>query len=118
LFGDRQRGLAPVIDDSRQIGELAKAIRDPVLCMRLREGKSVRLVMEEARPSEERLLEGFTRIADQLQDLGGLIVPGTLKSDVATTLVEPARAVSNLAKKALADVKRIADEDESLEDGE
>jgi hypothetical protein len=108
MFGDKKHGLPAVVEDSRDIGELAKAVRDPVLCSRLKEGKVLRLVMEEARPSGERLQEGFQRLADQLKDLTGLIVPGSLKPDDALSLIEPARTVSNLAKKAVSDLMGIA----------
>jgi hypothetical protein len=119
MFGDKNRGVPAVVEDSREIGELAKAVRDTVLCSRLKEGKLLRLVIEEARPSGERLQEGFLKVADQLRDLTGLIVPGSLKPDTALRLIEPARTVSNLAKKALADLKKIvAGEDESTEESE
>jgi hypothetical protein len=117
MFGDKNRGVPAVVEDSREIGELAKAVRDTVLCSRLKEGRALRLVMEEARPSGERLQEGFQKVADQLKDLTGLIVPGSLKADTALSLIEPARTVSNLAKKALSDLKAIAaGEDDSTED--
>ena len=108
MFGDKNRGIAAVVEDSREIGDLAKAIRDPVLRGRLKDGKKVRLVIEESRPSGERLQEGFQRIADQLRDLSGLIVPGSLDADVALGLVEPAKQVSNLSKKVLGDLRAIA----------
>ena len=108
MFGDKNRGIAAVVEDSRELGDLAKAIRDPVLRNRLKEGKKLRIVIEEARPSVERLQEGFQRVADQLRDLSGLIVPGTLESDAALGLVEPARLVLNLSKKVLADLRTIA----------
>jgi hypothetical protein len=117
MFGDKNHGVPAVVEDSREIGELAKAVRDPVLCIRLKEGRSLKLVMEEARPSGERLQEGFQKVADQLKDLIGLIVPGSLEANTALSLIEPARTVSNLAKKALSDLKKIAaGEDDSTED--
>lgn len=119
MFGDKNHGVPAVVEDSREIGDLAKAVRDVVLCNRLKEGRSLRLVMEEARPSSERLQEGFQRVADQLRDLTGLIVPGSLEADTAQDLIVPARSVSNLARKALADLKKIAGgEDESTEEQE
>jgi hypothetical protein len=117
MFGDKSRGVPAVVEDSREIGELAKAVRNPVLCTRLKEGRALRLVMEEARPSQERLQEGFQRVTDQLKDLTSLIVPGSLKADDALSLVEPARTVANLAKKALSDLTGIAaGNDDSNED--
>jgi hypothetical protein len=117
MFGDKNHGVAAVVEDSREIGDLAKAVRDTVLCGRLKEGKPLRLVIEEARPSGERLQEGFQRVADQLRDLSGLIVPGSLSAATAQAVIEPARTVANLAKKALADLRTIAaGEDE--DDGE
>jgi len=117
MFGDKTHGIAAVVEDSRDIGDLAKAVRDPVLCSRLKDGKSLRLVMEEARPSADRLQDGFQRVADQMRDLIGLIVPGSLEPDAARVLIEPAKTVANLAKKAHADIKKIAaDEEDSAED--
>lgn len=108
MFGDKNRGIAAVVDDSRELGDLAKAVRDPVMSSRLKEGKKLRLVMEESRPSIERLQEGFLKIADQMRDLSGLIVPGELDPEAARELVDPAKNVSNLAKKALSDLRAIA----------
>jgi hypothetical protein len=117
LFGDKNHGVPAVVEDSREIGELAKAVRDAGLCSRLKEGRPLRLVIEEARPSGERLQEGFQKVADNLKDLIGLIVPGSLKSETALGLVEPAKAVSNLARKALSDLRSIAaGEDDSTEE--
>jgi hypothetical protein len=108
MFGDKNRGIAAVVEDSRELGDLAKAVHDPVMCSRLKGGKKLRLVIEEARPSVERLQEGFQKIADQLMDLSGLIVPGNLESDAARGLIDPAKNVSNLAKKTLSDLRAIA----------
>lgn len=116
MFGDKNRGVAAVVEDSRELGDLAKAIRDPVLRNRLKEGKLLRLVIEEARPSVERLQEGFQRIADQLRDLNGLIVPGNLDPDAAVGLIEPARIVLNLAKKSISDLKSVASDGGDADD--
>lgn len=116
MFGDKNKGIAAVIDDSREIGDLAKAIRDPVARSKLKEGKKLRVVLEEARPSAERLQEGFQRVADQLKDLSGLIVPGNLEPESAITLVEPAKVVVNLARKAHADLGAIATGKDEPED--
>jgi hypothetical protein len=96
------------VEDSREIGDLAKAVRNPALRAKLKEGKKLRVVMEEARPSTDRLHEGFQKVADQLKDLSGLIVPGNLKPEAATSLIEPAKAVVNLSRKAHADLRTIA----------
>jgi len=107
MFGDKTRGVPAVVEDSREIGDLAKAVRDTVMCSRLKEGKALRLVMEETRPSGERLQEGFQRVADQLRDLSGLIVPGSLDDDTARALIEPAKNASKLVNKALADLQTV-----------
>jgi hypothetical protein len=117
MFGDKNRGVPAVVEDSRDIGDLAKAVRDTVLCSRLKEGKALRQVMEEARPSGERLQDGFQKVADQLRDLTGLIVPGSLEPETAKLVIGPARTVSNLAKKALTDLRTIAvgEDDDGVE---
>jgi hypothetical protein len=117
MFGDKNRGIPAVVDDSRDIGDLAKAILDPYLRNRLKEGKNLRVVIEESRPSIERLQEGFQRIESQLREMSGLIVPGNLAAGAALGLCPPAQLVSNLSKKVLADLRSIAsspDEDEEL----
>ncbi len=117
MFGDKNRGVAAVVEDSRELGELAKALRDPVLRNRLKEGKKLRVVVEEARPTIDRLQEGFQRVADQLRDMSGLIVPGNIEPDTALGLIAPAKLVSNLSKKALGDLLAImAGQDESKVD--
>jgi hypothetical protein len=116
MFGDKNRGIAAVVEDSRELGDLAKALKDPQLRNRLKEGKKLRIVIEEARPSVDRLHDGFQRIADQLRDMSGLIVPGALESDAALGLVEPARLVANLSKKVLTDLRAIAAGTDESED--
>lgn len=108
MFGDKNHGVAAVVDDSREIGDLAKAIREPDLRNRLMEGRPLRLVIEEARPSVERLREGLQRIGDQLKDLSGLIVPGILEPSAALGLLEPGRAVVSLSRKVVADLMTVA----------
>lgn len=112
MFGDKNRGIAAVVDDSRELGDLARAIADPTMRNRLKEGKRLRLVIEESRPSADRLQEGLQRVGDQLKAMTGLIVPGSLEPDAALALVVPARLVSNLAKKVLADLRAIAEGNE------
>lgn len=117
MFGDKNRGIAAVVEDSRELGDLAKAVRDTVMCARLKEGRKLSLVIEESRPSAERLHEGFQKVADQLKDLSGLIVPGNLEPDAAIGLLDPAKNVSNLARKALSDLRTIvAGKDDETED--
>ena len=41
-------------------------------------------------------------------DLSGLIVPGNLDPETAVSLIEPAKNVTNLAKKTLSDLRAIA----------
>jgi hypothetical protein len=112
MFGDKTRGIPAVVEDSRELGDLARAVAEPALLNRLKEGKRLRLVIEEARPSIERLQEGLIRVTDQLKDMSGLIVPGSLEADAALILIDPAKAVVNLSKKILADLRKIATNDE------
>ena len=116
MFGDKTKGIAAVVEDSREIGDLAKAIRDPATRAKLKEGKKLSIVMEESRPSLDRLQEGFQKVADQLKDLSGLIVPGNLKKESAVTLVDSAKSVVNLSRKAYADLTMIAAGDIDKED--
>lgn len=118
MFGDKYEGKVAVIEDSREIGDLAKVIRDPLLLCRLKEGKTLRVVIEEARPNIERLQEGFQRVAYQLKDLSGLIVPGILEHEDAERLVHSARLVSSIARKIVNDLRSIALGPDEFEDNQ
>jgi hypothetical protein len=108
MFGDKNKGIPAVVEDSRELGELAKIILVPALRSKLKEGKKVREVIEEARPSSERLFEGFERIGSYMREMSGLVVPGSLNPKDARQLIDPAHSVENLARKLLKDVREIA----------
>jgi hypothetical protein len=108
MFGDKTQGKAAVVEDSRELGELAKVILDPSLRSKLKDGKKIRVVIDEARPSEARLAEGLQRVADQLKDMSGLAVPGALDAKAAFGLIDPAHLVVNLSRKLLSDLRNIS----------
>ncbi|RYZ92306.1 MAG: hypothetical protein EOP06_04620 [Proteobacteria bacterium] len=113
LFGDKINGQAAAIDDSREIGDLAQIIQKPALCARLKDGAKVRVVVEEARPSLERLMDGFYSIEKSLRELGGLVIPGELSTEDAQQLIDPSAAVLNVARKVVKDIQNISFGDES-----
>jgi hypothetical protein len=86
MFGNKIAGIAAAMDDSRQFGELAKAIERPELCAKLKEGRPLRTVVEEGRPSAERISEGLVRATDILETISGLVVPGAITSSEAMKL--------------------------------
>lgn len=86
MFGNKITGIAAAMDDSRQFGELAKAIERPELCAKLKEGRPLRVVVEEGRPPAERISEGLIRATDILETVAGLIVPGAITSGEAMKL--------------------------------
>lgn len=108
MFGDKTQGKAAVVEDSRELGELAKVILDPSLRSKLKDGKKIRVVIDEARPSEARLAEGLQRVADQLKDMSGLAVPGALDAKAAFGPIDPAHLVVNLSRKLLSDLRNIS----------
>lgn len=108
LFGDKINGRAAAIDDSREIGDLAQIIQKPSLCARLKDGAKVRMVVEESRPSLDRLMDGFYTIEKSLRELGGLVVPGELSPEDAQQLIEPSSAVINVARKVVKDIQNIS----------
>jgi hypothetical protein len=116
MFGDRTRGIAAVIDDSRELGDLSKAVNDPVLRNRLKDGRKLDVVMREARPSIERLQEGLQQATDLLEDMVGLIGRGNLDSEAAEKLVPSAKSVFNLSKNVLHELRKIQINDDG--DGE
>lgn len=116
LFGDRNNGIAAVVEDSREIGELAKLIQHPKSFSRLKEGAKVRLVTKESRPTSERLQDGFISIESELRELAGLVAPGEIRERDAIDLLEPSRSVANISRKIFQDLKAISFGEEGLED--
>lgn len=116
LFGDRVTGLAAVVEDSREIGELAKLILNPKAYSRLKEGVKVRAVVKESRPSTERLQDGLFSIESELRELAGLIAPGQVLEREAMQLLDPARSVAGISRKIFQDLKTISMGEEAIDD--
>lgn len=86
MFGNKIEGIAASMSDSREFGDLAKAIDRPDLCERLRQGQRLSAVIEEGRAAGDRISEGLITATDSLKKISGLIVEGALESDTALKL--------------------------------
>lgn len=86
MFGNNIKRVDAVMSDSRQFGELAKAVDRPELCEKLKQGRSLRQVIEEGKDSSVRITEGIVRATDLLTIVSGLIVEGALETDEALKL--------------------------------
>ena len=74
------------MSDSRQFGELAKAVDRPELREKLKQGRNLLQVIEEGRSASDRISEGLVRATEGLTTVSGLIVEGALGTDEALKL--------------------------------
>jgi hypothetical protein len=109
MFGDKIKGTAAAMSDSRQFGDLAKAIDRPELCERLRQGQRLSDVIEEGRAASERISEGLVTATDSLKRISGLIIEGALESDTALKLHKLCKQQTlPTARKVSADLLAVA----------
>lgn len=81
IFGDRGRQREPVINESRDLAELAHALTNSVKSEMLREGKKLELVEELSKPVSLRLKILVSDIIDSLTTANGLLAGGITIED-------------------------------------
>jgi len=99
LFGNKTNGRPAAINDSRQIGELAKAIGDPQSRRLLSRGKSVADVEYLLKPAKDRVLNCLLDAQQLLTDAITPLVEGDVTSVDAQLLVSPGKKVRSLANE-------------------
>lgn len=90
MFGDRSKGQAAAINDSRQIGDLAKVVADDEKLRLLEQGKSLDEIQRVTQPLDESLTLGLGEVRDIQSDLVTRIVEYGLEQPVAERFVSPA----------------------------
>jgi hypothetical protein len=109
MFGDKIKGVAASLADSRDFGDLAKALARPELLQRLKEGKRLREVIEEGRAPTDRISEGLVNATSLLTKISGLIVEGAIEPETALKLHRLCKEQTlPTARKILADLFTVA----------
>lgn len=97
MFGDTSRGRNSAVEDSRQLGDLAAALRDSEKVRLLTQGKTLAEIDTLTRPIEEHLLVGLGNVRDTLRDIIGRLAEQELSHSVATNLIETSNNIRKLA---------------------
>ena len=106
MFGNRSRQRPPVIDESRNLGDLSKAMLDPAQAARLREGVRLSVVIEESRPLTEQLSQLLDQSLSRLSRANGLLSRG-IEVEQARRLDSPSLQTSRAAatfRKGIRDI--------------
>jgi hypothetical protein len=102
MFGNRLKQKPPVIDESRDLADLSKALLDVNQAARLREGIRLTVVVQDARPLTEQLSQLIDQSLTRLTKANGLLARG-IESEQARTLDSPSlqtmRAAQSLRKR-------------------
>lgn len=117
MFGNRQRQKRPVIDESRDLGELSKALLDSAKSARLREGVALSIVVEESKPLTEQMSQLVSETIDRLAKANGILSRGGIDADQARGLDVPTRQTLKAAQTLRKGIKEIleAEDEENLE---
>ncbi|MFO1477884.1 MAG: hypothetical protein U1F98_14715 [Verrucomicrobiota bacterium] len=109
MFGNKLKGSPAAMSDSREFGELAKAVDRPDLREKLKQGRSLKQVIEEGRSASDRISEGLVRATEGLTTVSGLIVEGAIGTDEALKLHKLCKEQTiPTARKIAGDLFKIA----------
>ena len=111
MFGNKGAGREPVIEESRDIADLAKALADKRKSALLREGEKLETVEEKTKPVSDRLQVLLDSVLESLRKANGLISPADLSATEALELLAPARSIFQSAKNARDGLQKVADGD-------
>ena len=98
MFGDSAKGRSAAIDDSRELGDLASVVADPIKLEHLMAGKSLSEIMRITQPIENRLGEGLYQVKEILRDLISSISEREVSRKVAASVVPTAESNRRLAE--------------------
>lgn len=97
MFGDKSKGRNAAIEDSRELGELASALNDPVKVGYLEQGKSLQEILRLTKPIDTRLTEGLTHVRDILRELVSSLSEQEVNRTIAESVLPVAEGNHRLA---------------------
>ena len=113
MFGDKGRGRNAAIDDSRQIGKLAKMLDNPNSVELLRSGKTVEEIERATKPIEQKLRDGLTTVrsiqGEMVSSLSEEPIDGPAAEALASTAKINSRTAADIAKRLQAATLGIED---------
>lgn len=102
MFGDRSKGKNAAITDSRQIGDLASALADPVKVSLLEQGKTIDEILRLTQPIEQRLRQGLAQVRELQADL----LAGIAEQGLAQAVAEPLVSLAGMNRRTAAELER------------
>jgi hypothetical protein len=108
MFGNSTKKIDPVISDSRELGELAKALLQPEVLALLGRGVKLSVARFESRPVEDRLATTLEEARYSLNVAWKLLGGKEVTSTTALALISPSKDVSQLAANVRKRVAEIA----------
>ncbi|WP_306133074.1 hypothetical protein [Roseivivax marinus] len=101
MFGDAAKGRNAAIDDSRQLGELAKALSDEEKVRLLRGGRRLDEIEQLTKPIGERLRDGLAQVRDIQGELIKALSEADLDPELADKLAAPAQSNVRVGRDVL-----------------
>lgn len=117
MFGDRLAEQKPVIEESRDLTRLSRALSDSAQSSRLAKGDPLEVVEEEARKKHERLGILVSEILSGLERANGLLSSGGIAPEEARGLDGPTLRILRAARKLRDSIKSSRDAEEEGDDG-
>ena len=113
LFGNKSKGRAASISDSRQIGDLAKGIANPESRRLLKRGKTVNEIEHLLKPARDRVSDNLLDAQDSLNKALTPLVEGEISASDASDLLgssKKVRSVSNEVNRKIVDLMNSDEE--------
>lgn len=109
MFGNRQLSKPPVIKESRNLGELAKALLDVSQSAKLREGKDLKAVQEESVPLAEQMLLLIQESNERMSKAFGVLGRSNVGEEEINALNDPSKQALTIASSFRKEIRdRIA----------
>ncbi|MEO0623159.1 MAG: hypothetical protein AAF183_13110 [Pseudomonadota bacterium] len=101
MFGDAAKGRSAAIDDSRELGDLANALKDEEKVRLLSSGKRLSEIEQLTKPIGERLRDGLAQVKDLQGGLVRSLSEAEVSPQLAELLIMPAQSNVRMARDIL-----------------
>jgi hypothetical protein len=99
MFGDAARGANPVVSDSRELRDLARAIESDEALRLMRKGQKVHEALSSIRPAVEQAKDLLFDAADKAEEAFKLVALQSISTKEAAELQPTVGRLSNAASK-------------------
>jgi hypothetical protein len=113
MFGNKDKGEQPRLEDSRDIPDLAAAVTNRTQLSHMRRGLSLAEAKESVRPATARVTDGLLSAEESLQAVVGLLAAtaSSLSADEVASVSAAARRIRELANHIIKTLRAAEDRD-------